>query len=92
MFSYQGSCRSLSSDSFNSLSKLISFVKNFFIFLLSPTGQLRYFYHLSTVFYKFFQLFLPVSGKYYIWYFYMILSYNFLTLYTRIRQVSPSET
>ena len=93
MFSYQGSCRSLSSDSFNSLSKLISFVKNFFIFLLSPTGQLRYntiyFYHLSTVFYKFFQLFLPVSIKYYIWYFYMILSYNFLILYTRIRQVSP---
>ena len=86
----------LSSDSFNSISKLISFVKNFVIFLLSPTGQLRYstiyFYHLSTVFYKFFQLFLPVSSKYYIWYFYMILSYNFLILYTRIRQVNPPET
>ena len=81
----------LSSDSFNILSKLFSFVKNFFIFLLSPTGQLRYstiyFYHLSTVFYKFFQLFLPVSIRHYIWYFYMILSYNFLIFYTGIRQV-----
>ena len=32
LFSYQGSCRSLSSDSFNSLSKLFRFVKNFFYF------------------------------------------------------------
>ena len=79
----------LSSDSFNSLSKLISFVKNFFIFLLSPTGQLRYstiyFYHLSTVFYKFFQLFLQVSSKYYIWYFYMILSTSLPWIYKNYR-------
>ena len=32
LFSYQGSCRSLSSDSFNGLSKLFRFVKNFFYF------------------------------------------------------------
>ena len=32
MFSYQGSCRFLSSDSFNSLSNPFRFVKNFFCF------------------------------------------------------------
>ena len=32
MFSYQGSCRSLSSDSSNILSNLFRFVKNFFYF------------------------------------------------------------
>ena len=67
MFSYQGSCHSLSSDSFDILSNPFRFVKNFFIFLcflLSLTSQLKYnttlFCHMSTIFYKFFQLFFAI--------------------------------
>ena len=78
LFSYQGSCRSLSSDSFNSLSKLFRFVKNFFLFLLSLTGQLKYITtfhcHMSTIFYKFFQLFFPAFPDNDVWYFRMISS------------------
>ena len=40
MFSYQGSCRSLSSDSFNILSNPFRFVKNFFIFLFRSSASL----------------------------------------------------
>ena len=76
-------------DSFDILSNPFRFVKNFFIFLLSPTGQLRYstiyFYHLSTVFYKFFQFFLPVPIRHYIWYFYMILSTSLPWIYKNYR-------
>ena len=91
MFSYQGSCRSLSSDSFNILSNCIRSVKNFFLFLLSPTGQLRYsttfIYRLSTIFYKFFQLFSPLTFRHYIWYFYPILSTSLPGIYKNYREL-----
>ena len=55
LFSYQGSCRSLSSDSFNILSNPFRFVKNFFYFPVSlfhfPFGPLQatpcIIYHIS---------------------------------------------
>ena len=84
----------LSSDSFNSLSQPFCFVKNFFIFLLfllSLTSQLSYnttyVYHLSTIFYKFFQLFFQAFFRHYIWYFYMILSASLLWIYKNYRDL-----
>ena len=78
-------------DSFDILSNLFRFVKNFFIFLflLPPsTGQLRYSTifscHLSTVFYKFFQVFYLIFISHYIWYFYMILSHYSFRFFLKI--------
>ena len=69
-----------SSDSFDSISKCFSSVKNFFhlfLFCFLLAGQLKHItielYHLSTVFYKFFHFFFPASNQHNIWYFYKAL-------------------
>ena len=51
--------------------------RTFFFFFASPlAGQLKYItifqYRLSTIFYKFFNFFLELIYRYYIWYFALI--------------------
>ena len=93
LFSYQCSCRSLSSDSFDILSNLISFVKNFFnlfCFSLSLTSQLRYITIftkcLSTLFYNFFKF----SSRYYIWWFLHDIIHNLTFEIQKLPEISSS--